>query len=353
MKKHIIYLLFISSLFCFFSCNPFGAFWGDSDSDEFFGNIHTIYFINSKEGWGGGTYNESTFAIFHTTNAGNTWEFQYSYKHGDCCGPQYIHELYFTPSKEGWASGSTDKSGFSFHTLNGGKDWKLIETQIIPTKLFDGKNGFGGFLYKTTDGGYTWSDIAINIEDLDHINMHIDNVDIVSMDVVWVTTHPYKAVIWRTTNSGQTWEKKQIPPKKFSYIETISFIDSLNGFVAGPLNNDNYQQSIKIAITNDGGKTWNVQPVNEISYIYKDFYGSGGKMFSLSSIWLVSDNYLIHTINKGKNWRKIKDNTMPNPSYGSVFFLDPYHIWVFTISEGAYTIDDGNTWQKLDWNYIK
>ncbi|MBK9334732.1 MAG: hypothetical protein IPM96_20620 [Ignavibacteria bacterium] len=110
--------------------------------------------------------------IFKTTNAGETWISKIS----GCMNANLV-SIDFISADTGFAVGS---KSLLLKTTNGGDEWRKmncpINSNYIYVKFFDNENGYlaGTTLYKTTNSGISWDNIA-NLNGLDDIIFY--NID--------------------------------------------------------------------------------------------------------------------------------------------------------------------------------
>jgi len=101
--------------------------------------------------------------------------------------------------------------------------------------------GYSGSLFKTEDGGETWSGIYMGVNEL------IRKMTFVDEQNGWAVGH--RGSILHTTDGGLTWEVQK--SDKGTYLRDISFADLNNGWAVG--------HDTHIWHTADGGKTWESQ----------------------------------------------------------------------------------------------
>lgn len=159
-----------------------------------------------------------------------------------------------------------------------------------------------GVLYKTTDGGNTWT----NVYGLtfDFINIYWDDVFFVDLNNGWLAGP--RSDIRHTTNSGTNWTIQTAPDTVFEF-KSIYFISPTEGWIVGGS--------------------------------YDSISGQG------------TDGVIIHTTNSGNNWN-IQLSGAPLQLWG-VHFIDALNGWVCgykdTLSPGVFlrTTDGGNSWTEI------
>jgi photosystem II stability/assembly factor-like uncharacterized protein len=168
----------------------------------------------------------------------------------------------------------------------------------------------GAVLYRTTDGGGTWSFQPVTP------NKYLSKIAFLDANIgVIVGGNPYTngGVILRTTNGGITWVEQTSPRNDGLY--GISFANTTVGFSVGA--------SGTIFRTTDGGVTWTAQT----SGTYLDLFGV--HCVDSSTAFVVGggatggsfgQNVILSTTNGGASWTKLL-NPASNGLLG-VYFTD-------------------------------
>ena len=217
-------------------------------------------------------------------------------------GGKDLNAVYFIDSKRGWVGGD---SGFLSYTEDGGASW--IERPIgvdhaINDIYFVGKDtGFalaGGSIFGTTDGGHAWRE-----------------------------AHKFSP----TDFEGAT-------PELYS----LRFDGKKRGWVVGSLSRGDVITGSILAITRDGGGSWQVlHPPTEQELIHIDFVDE-------KRGWIVgAGGAILHTEDGGDSWTKQNSDTT----------VTLYHVDFRNEKEGwavgergtiLRTEDGGRTWNKID-----
>jgi photosystem II stability/assembly factor-like uncharacterized protein len=197
--------------------HPFkSVFFTDSSSGWAVANeaIHFNY-SNEPDAWQGG--------IWHTADGGQTWtEQEFPAKAG------FIHRLYFQDHLRGWAVGIKNDSinvfvdtyGVAYFTDDGGQTWvekfnSQLELVFTDIDFVDDKKGWlvgfassssenGGNIFRTTDGGDSWTRIA------EAANETLWQVDFIDSLKGYACGSKYAAAwgppVLRTNDGGESWE---------------------------------------------------------------------------------------------------------------------------------------------------
>jgi photosystem II stability/assembly factor-like uncharacterized protein len=115
----------------------------------------------------------------------------------------------------------------------------------------------------THDGGNSWSKIPNSklpkvFEGEAHFAASNTNI-VIKGNNTWIVSGGKKSRVFYSSDKGNTWEAFETPivqGKQMTGIFTADFYDSKNGFIAGgnyEVLNQNFENK---AVTNDGGKTW-------------------------------------------------------------------------------------------------
>ncbi len=224
-------------------------------------------------------------AVCLAAGAALATDFTYSWGHPRPQG-NTVYNFAFASAQEGWAVGG---SGFVLHTTDGGEHWTLVQGPLaISPDLYDVvltpagtlvACGGGAGLYRSDDGGVTWSapahPPADDLRDLCLVPgggisaAGAGGVVLLSADdgLTWDAAGPNVGTIrhhvWRTalegyavgadvqhrtTNGGATWAPF-LPAQSFGFNE-VFFTDALHGYV---------QEDFDVWVTVNGGATWTEQ----------------------------------------------------------------------------------------------
>lgn len=187
----------------------------------------------------------------------------------------------------------------SIHFINELDGWGVTETQIV----------------RTNDGGITWYNVTpsaitnagynVQLSFLDNNNVWINVPD--------VSNYPNGGTMYRTSDGGLTWSSSASP---FSKAD-IQFLDTNNGWALADLGVGAGSNAVAVYQTTDGGSTWNLKfiddpnqanagdslplsglkygitPINmQTAWVYGTIYSSGSV-------------YVFRTDDGGANWTPI------------------------------------------------
>jgi photosystem II stability/assembly factor-like uncharacterized protein len=276
--------------------------------------------------------------VFKTTNGGNWWDVQKLEVTGQIFGrDESLHGISVVDANVAVAAGP---GGTVFRTLNGGLTWQSIGYPNLPgdfwiedVKFTDMNNGwivgldqgFGGdkSVYKTTDGGLTWTQPIS------------DGAFMVAVDFP-DALHGYIATLHSsyryTTDGGASWQSGNYPPYFMTpTVSDIDFIDANNGWVVGW---DGF-----VTHTSDGGATWANQDIGTIT----DHLFSV-QVISPTEVWasgreadLSMNGVLYHSIDGGATWTR--EITTPYPYWGYALAATPSRLWFAGYEGIIYTKD--------------
>ena len=273
--------------------------------------LRKIFFVDSKNGWAAGI----TGTIVQTTNGGDSWALQNS----TVVTP--IVDIFFINKHYGWALTYPQVPPFGtsiLKTTNGGANWFadsiFFENEIMSTIFFfDDSIGFvgGNGIKKTTNGGLSWVDAEIDSGTVSTLP--------VSKFSFFSKTFGYASggrldiagVIWKTTDGGNSWSSIGLSPDQ---IFDVFVFDSLNALALSGDPEELY--AIALIRTNDGGLTWDFTelPLFGLSFAIDFIDEKVG--------WSASGYKFLLTGDGGKTW--VEELTPDSTTVYDLQFVDKY-----------------------------
>lgn len=216
--------------------------------------LNSIVFIDSLQGWVSG----DSGLIFHTSDAGLSWNTQYS---NDTLN---IVNLFFLDTLNGWASGwSSDfepYGTFILKTTNGGLNWNKTRFRVgekfanifyFLDTLKGFAAGYPNLFMRTVDAGATWADVIRDTSALSGFPPY--NIKFLNEQYGYACggVRDIAGVVWRTTDSGVSWQTV-VDTLTSEPVFDIQIFDSLHILVMG---GDPEYGASKL-VTFDGGSNW-------------------------------------------------------------------------------------------------
>lgn len=213
--------------------------------------------------------------------------------------------------------------------------------------------GQGGAVLLTTDGGKNW----IN-HPLPDVNLRVTSIEAfdtkTAVAVCISTTNTLGFFIYRTTDGGATWTKLYDAPKSFG--DAIRFFDSKNGIAIGDPDTDRLFYW-HILLTSDGGATWNRLDSAKIPAPYGDKLEQGvsnGMDVIGNHVWFGTINggtstffpHVYHSSDKGNTWEAVSVSDLTYIQ--GVAFADAKVGYAMELNgKISKTTDGGATWKAL------
>ena len=181
----------------------------------------------------------------------------------------------------------------------------------------------------TDDSGTTWKKIPCGklpkIEDGEAAFAASNtNIAIVN-DNTWIVTGGKKARVFHSPNMGSTWKVYDTPITqggKMTGIYSVDFFDSNNGIIFGGNWEEKENNTSNKAITNDGGKTWQLiadgkEPGYKscVQYVPET---NGKELFAVASTGISFSN------DGGNSWRAISNEK----DYYTIQFVNKNIAWL-------------------------
>ncbi|MBK8910594.1 MAG: S8 family serine peptidase [Chlorobi bacterium] len=175
----------------------------------------------------------------------------------------------------GYGRPDGELESFLFRTTNGGKAWEKVQITAVgdePTRvwMFDDKegvvcgksrNGASSGVGRTTDGGATWTPVALP----DRLERPEDGIMATVGNTIYLTRvgrdaglQPDLTRIYRSDDRGQTWRVVDTLPQQ-TEATSIAFTTAEEGMIQ--LTDYGSNQANPLQATVDGGKTWQPRSV--------------------------------------------------------------------------------------------
>lgn len=289
----------------------------DTPTDVF---LRAVHFTDSLTGWAVGDLG----TIIHTTDGGEEWSFQESNM------DHPIADVFFLDAQRGWAAAQnyTDPpyGTLLLTTENSGLQWDVVpypeENIFINCILFlDSLNGWMGgsphAIVRTTDGGETWEQAAVDTSTLAFfpvlsINFWDDQFGYASGGVFDIA-----GVTWRTSDGGETWQAIDVSDAPADEVHELHLLDSVN--VIGIGGDPDFAFGAAVIRTADGGENWEYEEI-----------GIQGNGFDIDfrndlEVWapMGPQQTLIYSLDAGQTWTPV--GAPENTEIYEITFPDHLH----------------------------
>lgn len=263
---------------------------------------------------------------------------------------QRFDDVFFLNENLGWAANGYYAAVYK--TTDGGLSWteQLNESELPGGYYFrnieflDENIGFLGTLngsfFKTVDGGSTWTEVSISPNP-----NAICGLDAVGSSTIYGCGAYFSpAHIIKSTDSGTTWTLTDMSTYANALVEVL-FLDELNGFASGK----NFDGGL-ILKTTDGGLTWteiyNTNSPGDYVWKLQTLPGNTNIMFGSVSSVTPNLGQLIKSTDGGQTWTSYD---APETDIQAVGFISESQGWMGGHTTGFYeTLDGGQTWTNLN-----
>ena len=168
------------------------------------------------------------------------------------------------------------------------------------TVWFAGSKGVWGY---TEDHGKSW---VVDTLRIPGSQPEIRSIQITPNGNVYLVNIMKPAGVYRSTNKGSTWQQLYMDADSNAFFDAVNFWDDQNGILLGDAQNNCFH----IAITNDGGNTWNKIKCNELppTLDNENPYAASNTNIAIqgNSAWIGTGGKdkarVFYTTDQGKNW---------------------------------------------------
>jgi len=291
--------------------------------------LSTLQFFDTQEGWaiGGNTF-------LHTTNAGQSWI--------DVPVPPgtWSHGANFSDRMHGVSVG---EYGNITQTLDGGASWTTIQPIGVGPRLWDVHfadalhgtySGEKGMLRSTIDGGVTWTALASGGSGETHALDAVDGLH------AWAANDGGEVLY--TTDGGALWQRSFVPGfDTYGHLQDVDFADTLHGWAVGRQEYFNFGVG-RIAHSNDGGLTWEIQFSADEAYFDSVKAIDAQTAFAFGYVPSpFAQAYWMRTTDGGQHWTNLATSVS---SGTSVDFIDANTGWMVGGNVIQKSIDGGQNW---------
>ena len=332
--------------------------------------------------------------IWKTTNGGTSWSPKLDTQDPIAIGSMVLvgSSTVYAGTGEGWWNIDAVYGGGIYKSTNFGDSWTLLSSTVganiwnfrnvlrmtvdpsgniyAVTKAYNAKGGVGGYyanggLYRSTDGGSTWSKISTT-----SISGYYAGTDVIaiSSSVILFSTDSYG--IYRTTNSGTSWTQitSGLPTNSFNRIaltQDPNNSSTIYAVFAANTTGAPYYGLRGIYKSTNGGLNWSqlTSPPTIYSTGYLSYLSAQGWYDNIVSINPFNSNHIyvggveiMKSTDGGSSWIQV---SYWYPGYGSPYVHADHHAIVFdpnnsgTIYGGNdggifKTTDNGDNWTDLN-----
>lgn len=278
-------------------------------------SIKKLFFLNASYGWAG----TGQGSILITTDGGQKWTESSFASVIPGLIFTYCDAICFVNQNVGFIAAGKDKAIYLLKTTDGGQSWVkkdslvgTISRRWYDISFYDQDKGIvvgdkkDIFRY-TTNGGEKWesSSIADNFFGIQRTAKWLSSSDVITLgdgnDFNGVSTPIYKS-----TDGGQSWTKKSISAQCFDRIKDVYFKNSKEAVAVG----SNGFSKMFLAKTSDGGETW-TQSAGPFSFGLQVVTGFNNTLYVLGN-----ESHLAKSTDFGNTW-----NIIPNKTTSSIYSI--------------------------------
>ncbi|MBS1494511.1 MAG: T9SS type A sorting domain-containing protein [Bacteroidetes bacterium] len=230
--------------------------------------------------------------------------------------PTRLEDICFINANTGWTiTNYSDQFGGDHHhifkTTNGGKSWSdQSDSSSIYYRCIgfaDSLNGWIGMLsrdnvpiIRTTNGGANWfPSLVTPITDTNNVC----GLSVINKNIVYgCGRYCGPSRFYKTTNGGVNWTVKDMSQYATGLVD-IHFFSADSGFVVGGTGGIWPDMNAVVLFTSDGGETWveRHRTVRSQEWGWKISFPTRNTAYISLESW-ISDNQFLKTTNGGVNW---------------------------------------------------
>jgi photosystem II stability/assembly factor-like uncharacterized protein len=230
--------------------------------------------------------------------------------------------------------------------------WEIDSTDFIynwisPTDVdfLNSKTGYvlgsNGDLLKTTDYAKSWIKSYIETDSSGVMTSSISFINDSTGYIygTWnVLNGDFYGILYKTTNGGASWTKQYY--RTAYHLLSMKFFDSMHGIAMNWVNSGTY-----VMKTANGGLTWETanltldQSFNRLFYLGEICYATG------------TNQRIFKSVDHGYSWSTINAPKTSSNSFRGFYFIDENNGFVDCIDKKYRTTDGGNSWQEINFPF--
>ena len=161
--------------------------------------------------------------------------------------------------------------------------------------------GYGGQFGYTEDGGKTWHNDSIRIDDYVPQFRSI----VVQENTVFIISVGSPAIVFMSVDNGKSWEETYREEHPDCYYNSLAFWDEKEGIATG----DIVEGCLSVIITRDGGESWQKLPCDLLPDFVEDEGGFAASNTNIEiqgdHVWFVTGGKkarVFHSADRGRSW---------------------------------------------------
>ncbi len=331
----------------------------------------SLHMLDEWNGWG-----LTADAVLRTNDGGITWHNLSPVGAEGEAGFGYRAGSAFLSAAQAWVlipdAADPMGRGSLYRSRDGGKTWSSSQVPLGSADLafLDEQNGWamvglgvgagsmGVAVYRTADGGATWEQVYTNDPNLPNATAGLPlgglKNDLTPLDArtAWISGviyAPETFYFFKTDDGGHTWVEQPLPMPPATQGAEISidsgpiFFSAQQGTLAVRFSGESYKTAFYV--TADGGQSWQ---------FLASLPGAGSVDFvsPLEGFFWTGEQFFF-TADGGASWTSVTPDVLFGEAFAGMDFVDAHSGWVWTYDlSGRYglykTSDGGRTWQPLE-----
>jgi photosystem II stability/assembly factor-like uncharacterized protein len=330
-------------------------------------SLVSIHFLNELDGWG-----VTETQIIRTNDGGVTW---YNVTPPNVTETGYSVKMFVLDNAHAWVQkpdfDNYPNSGFLYRTIDGGITWTNLTTPFSEGQIqfLDADNGWAlanlgagagsnaVAVHQTTDSGASWSQKYTNDPNDPNAGDSLplgglkSGIAPISMQTAWIYGVTYSSgsvYLFRTDDGGANWSLVSLPlPPGTENSELgidpgqMKFVSPNDGFIVVRFAGDISQAAVYT--TQDAGNTWLLTPT-----LIPD--GGSADFMSAEEMVMYNGNQFYVTHDSARTWSIIPPDVKFGETFAMMDFVNTSTGWVLTIDPTSdqrslyRTNDGGATW---------
>ena len=247
--------------------------------------------------------------------------------------------------------------GYLYKSTDGGNSWSNVTTNGLPTGawagsfyenngiMFIGSGGLGNYLYKSSDNGLNWTSANAGLPPNSYVN---DFAQVANGDIYTILNASAQGYLYKSTDNGNSWSNVTTNGLPTGAWAGSFYENNSNMFIgSGGLGNYLYKSP-------DNGLNWTSANTGLPSNSYVNDFAqiANGDVYTIINAG--AQGYMYKSTDNGNSWSNVTTNGLPTGAWAGSFYENNGIMLIGSGGLSSYLYKSGSSTSGLpDYDSLK